>query len=51
MGEKCIEPKRGRLVSFNSKILPHGVNRVDRDNRYTLIIWWSEMKFFYGNEK
>ena len=49
--KRYIEPKKGRVVAFNSKILPHGVNMVDRDSRYTLIIWWSEMKPFYGNER
>ena len=37
-----IKPKKGRITLFNSKKLPHGVNKI-YGKRYTLISWWTHV--------
>ena len=41
VGDTAFDPKKGKLVVFNSKRLDHGVERV-YGNRYTLIAWWED---------
>jgi hypothetical protein len=35
-----LKPVAGQLTFFNGKDVMHGVNRVSRNHRYTLILWW-----------
>ena len=40
-----IEPKPGLLTFFDGSKIYHGVNRVRKHHRYTLIFWWKNTVF------
>lgn len=39
------KPKSRTLTFFNGQTIPHGVKKVLRNHRYTLIFWWTNTKF------
>ncbi len=42
LSNNMVPPQKGRLVVFNSKNIPHGVNEV-LGTRYTYTAWWQEI--------
>lgn len=41
-----IKPETGMLTFFDGSSIYHGVNKVKKNHRYTLIFWWQNT-FFY----
>lgn len=41
-----IKPKKNRLTFFDGKNIDHGVKKVSRNHRYTMIFWWENTKFY-----
>lgn len=41
-----IKPKTNRLTFFNGKTVGHGVKKVFRNHRYTMIFWWKDTQFY-----
>lgn len=41
-----IKPLKNRLTFFNGRDIMHGVNTVKGANRYTIICWWKNTKFY-----
>ena len=39
---KKIEPKKGRLISFNGFKLKHEVSKITQGERFTIICWYKE---------
>ena len=37
---QSYKPEFGSLTFFNGKQIYHGVNKVSKNHRYTLIFWW-----------
>ena len=42
MDGKKIEPKKGRLISFNGFKLKHEVSKITQGERFTIICWYKE---------
>lgn len=36
-----IKPKPGRLTLFNGREVYHGIDPVEKSNRYSIIFWWN----------
>jgi len=36
-----VQPIQGNLILFCSREIPHGVEMVYNNNRYTSIVWWT----------
>jgi hypothetical protein len=40
-----IKPKKNRLTFFNGSAIPHGLTKVEKAHRYTIIFWWKGTRF------
>jgi hypothetical protein len=41
-----LKPKTNMLTFFNGKDIGHGVKKVSRNHRYTMILWWKNTQFY-----
>jgi len=41
-----IKPKKNRLTFFNGKEIGHGLNKVLKSHRYTIVFWWQNTEFY-----
>ncbi len=40
-----IKPKKNRLTFFNGRDLPHGLTKVKKNHRHSILFWWRNTKF------
>jgi hypothetical protein len=41
-----LKPTKNRLTFFDGSNILHGVNQVNRSERFSMIFWWKNTKFF-----